>query len=397
MQDAARATPWVLTTYFAEGLPYSIVHQVSAEMFTSLGASLAAVGYTSLYGLLWNLKFLWSPFVGGLGSLRFWIVGMEVLLAISMLVIAGRADTGGLVTAAIVLVPISLFAATQDIAVDGYYLAGLEKQAQMTLSGPRVAAYRVALLVGKSGLVWLAGTTSWAVCFAAAAAMMVVLAIYHRFALAPLRAGLPPKVTGRRVLITAFAASFWTFLKKPKIAATLGFILTFRAGDAFMFNMGAPFLQDLGQDLAARGQLSAPTTVASIGGSIVGGVVIRAFSFRRTLFPIAFVQAIAIPIYVWLAIARPSFWVIALVVSLEQFVAGIGIAALLVFLMKVSEGKEKTAHFAICTALMSVPTTLAGLVSGDLAKSLGFASFFLLCFVLAVPGVLLSRMVPKGT
>ena len=35
-----RASPWVASTYFAEGLPYSIVHQVATQLFTAMGASL---------------------------------------------------------------------------------------------------------------------------------------------------------------------------------------------------------------------------------------------------------------------------------------------------------------------------------------------------------------------
>ena len=67
-----RALSWVASTYFAEGLPFSIVHQVSMELFTAIGASAEAVGLTALYGLPWNLKFLWAPVVDRYGTLRRW-------------------------------------------------------------------------------------------------------------------------------------------------------------------------------------------------------------------------------------------------------------------------------------------------------------------------------------
>src|ERR1700676_2385532 len=72
---------WATTTYFAEGLPYSIVHQISSQFFTAAGASLEAIGLTSLYGLAWNLKFAWSPLVDMISTKKKWLVRLEILLA----------------------------------------------------------------------------------------------------------------------------------------------------------------------------------------------------------------------------------------------------------------------------------------------------------------------------
>jgi PAT family beta-lactamase induction signal transducer AmpG len=397
VEDARRGLPWAISTYFAEGLPFSIIHQVSAELFTAFGASLAVVGYTSLYGLASNLKFLWSPLVDRYGTLRRWIVAVELLLAAVLVVIATRASPDRLRSVGLALVLVAFLSATQDIAVDGYYLAALDKPAQASLSGTRVGAYRVALLVGKSGLVALAGFTSWSVCFLAAAAIMASLSAFHAFALRPIRGTASAKKSdtpGPLGAVRAFVGSFRSFLAKPRIVATLAFILAFKAGDALMFNMSVPFMKSLGLDTDMRGVLSAPSLIASVAGTMAGGFAIRRLSLARTIVPITFLQCVAIPLYALLATLRPSFAAIAVAVSIEQFVAGIGNAALLVFLMRRAEGEHKTAHFAIGTALMTVPTTLAGLVSGDLAQALGFTSFFLLAFVLALPGVLIARHVP---
>ena len=357
-EDARRGTPWTLTTYFAEGLPYSIVHQVSAEYFTAFGASLAAIGYTSFYGLAWNLKFVWSPLVDRYGTLRRWIVATEVLLAIVLAAIALRANQGDLPFVAIALVLVSVLGATQDIAIDGYYIGALDKPAQASLSGTRVGAYRVALLVGKSGLVALAGFTKlrewsvrgWSLAFAAAAAMLFGLAIAHRAMLRPLRGSAtapPPERAGASDLgaapeggakrrttagggtssgaigaARAFVESFDSFRKKPRFLATIGFIVAFKAGDALLFNMSVPFLRELGLDTDMRGLLSTPSLIASVVGTIAGGVWIRRASLARTLVPIAFLQAIAIPLYTGLALARPGFGAIAAIVSIGLLVTG---------------------------------------------------------------------------
>ncbi|MFO0589716.1 MAG: MFS transporter [Polyangiaceae bacterium] len=432
LHDARRGTPWTLTTYFAEGLPFSIVHQVSAELFTSFNTSLAAIAYTSLFGLAWNVKFVWSPLVERYGTLRRWIVLLELLIGAVMIAVASRAGQGDIRAVTIALVAVAFLGATQDVAVDGYYLSALEKPAQASLSGMRVGAYRVALLVGKSGLVALAGFTSWRASFLAAGAVMIALAGMHRALLRPIRGGaghrdaptriatepaespawggdpdgsaggraaVPPRDGKERRSaspISAFGESFASFLKKPRVAVIIAFVVLFKAGDALLFNMSVPFMKSLGLDTYMRGLLSAPSLIASVAGTTIGGIWIRRSSLARALMPIGALQALAIPLYTLLAILRPSFAVIAFAVSVEQLIAGLGNAALLVFLMRVAEGPHKTAHFAIGSAFMTIPMTLVGLVSGDLAQGLGFARFFLVAFLIAIPGALLCRVAPKG-
>ena len=110
--------PWVASTYFAEGLPYSIVHQVSMELFTSMGASAQVVGLTALYGLPWNLKFLWGPVMDRYGTLRRWAIVLEALLGLAIALIAWPAHQLDLAGAARLFLVVAVLAAAQDVAVD---------------------------------------------------------------------------------------------------------------------------------------------------------------------------------------------------------------------------------------------------------------------------------------
>jgi len=389
------SVPWVATTYYGEGLPYSMVHQVSAELFTAFGASLSAIGYTSLTGLAWNLKFLWSPAVDRIGHKRSWVVGTQIALALVMFALAMPAQHGDLQTVALGLIPLSILAATQDIAVDGFYLEALPDKRQAALSGLRVGAFRVAMLVGKGGLVVLAGIAGgWKAAFFTAGAMMLLLGLGHALLLPH-----PPKSEAAKLSgIWAFIGAFWSFLRQPKIALVLGFILTYRAGDALMFAMNSPFMKTyLGLSTTQRGIINGTWgTLASVGGSMLGGFIVSRWSLEKTLRPIALAQGLAILLYAWLAYTRPSFPIIVGTVLVEQFVAGIGTAGLMVFLMRRCQGTHKASHFAIASALMSVATTIAGTVSGKLADRFGFATFFLIAFAVAIPGMILSFFVPTN-
>ena len=193
-----------------------------------------------------------------------------------------------------------------------------------------------------------------------------------------------------------YLKAFATFLAQPHIVVALGFILLYRAGDALLFAMSTPLLDSLGVPLGTRGFISGTIgTTAGIAGSIVGGVVIGRLGLRRTLTPVALLQSLALLIYVALAVHRPALPAIVAAVVVEQFIAGVGSAAFVVFLMRRCFGEYKASHFAIATALMSVATTAFGTMSGPVAGALGFPAYFALAYVVSIPGVLLSMFVPK--
>ena len=79
----------------------------------------------------------------------------------------------------------------------------------------------------------------------------------------------------------------------------------------------------------------------------------------------------------------------------EQLFASVGDLAFAIFLMRRCASDHKAAHYAIGTALMSLASTGAGVASGFLVTRLGYPIFFALAFAASIPGVILTRWVPK--
>jgi PAT family beta-lactamase induction signal transducer AmpG len=393
-KKTGKEAAWVASTYFAEGLPYAIVHQVSSEFFTAQNASLKAIGATALFGLAWNLKALWSPVIDLFGTTRRWLIGIQLAVAIAIGAVAWPAGKGDLQGVAVALAVVAFLAATHDIAIDGFYIRALSKEAQAAFTGLRISAYRMAMFVGKGVLVALAGLPwiplPWMVCFLAAGGIMLALTLIH----ARILPREEQRVDARRL---RFVKAFTTFLAQPHAAVSIALILFFRAGDALMFAMHTPLLKDLGLDTAARATVSGMGgTLCSIGGATLGGLLISRMSLKRTLIPITLLQSVAILLYVWMAWARPSLPAITAVVWSEQVVAGIGTGALMNFIMRrAATGDYKASHFAIGTSLMSLGATLLGTASGFIADEVGFVNFFALAFAASLPGVALSFWAPK--
>jgi len=380
---------WTSTTYFAEGLPYSVVHQISAQFFTASGASLQAIGLTSLYGLAWNLKFLWSPLIDIIGNKKRWVVVLELLISFVVAVLTWPVLNLDLESAAKMFVIIAFLAATHDIAVDGYYIHSLNEPDQAAFSGLRVAAYRIALLMGNGALVVVAGMVSWATCFLTAAGIMAFLAFFHQLFLPK------PQAAGTHLKFSVMGEAFITYLQQPHIAIILAFILLYRAGDSMMFAMATPLLRDLGFNTATRGFLSGTLgTLSGIGGALIGGATISRYKLRRCLFPFTLIQSLSIPAYAWMAYVKPGLFGVGLVIAFEQLAAGLGTAALLVFLMQRCNRNFQATHFAIGSALMSVSATIAGSASGFLASGVGYTLFFCIAFFISWPGVIIAWRMP---
>jgi PAT family beta-lactamase induction signal transducer AmpG len=171
---------WTFTTYFAEGLPYTVIRIISSVFFRDMKVSLESIGLTSLFGLPWVLKFLWGPQVDLYTTKRRWILVMQFLL---VLLVLGAAIFSGLpegVKAIAVLFFIGSFiAATHDMAIDGYYMEALDEKNQAKFVGYRIMAYRIAMMTGTGVIVTIGATTTWSAGFLAAAVLLALLFVYH--------------------------------------------------------------------------------------------------------------------------------------------------------------------------------------------------------------------------
>ena len=162
---------WVPTLYFAEGVPYFVVNNISVMMFTKMGVPNGDMSFfTTLLYFPWFLKGVWSPIVDVVKTKRWWIVTMQIvltaLMALLMLtlptpskeMIASGHTPISMFTFTLILFIIAAFAsATHDIAADGFYMLAHSPSSQAAFIGIRSTAYRIASVFGQGVLVAIAG------------------------------------------------------------------------------------------------------------------------------------------------------------------------------------------------------------------------------------------------
>ena len=413
VKNPAKPAFFIPTLYFIEGLPYALVASVSIIVLQNLGESKKFIGEaSSLLALPWTLKFIWAPLVDLYGIKRTWIVISHMVLAALSVVAAAVLHFNGSVSVLLfALACMALMSATQDVSMDGYYLEVLDKGQQSFYVGVRNAAYRVANIFGQGGLVFLAGylaqpigiRSGWAVAFALAGAIFLIAYFLHSAVLPP---GAPAKEKSKEESSTNqglrdFGEVFTTFFQRPRMAVIVFYMMFFRLGDALLFKMSQPFLldkpelggmgvstQDLGLIYGGVG-----TSFLLLGG-FLGGYVVSKFGLKKTLLPTALIQNSAIVLYYILSKSPPNLLLIAVFNAFEQFAYGLGLTAYTVFLLSLASEKYRSGHYAIATAFMALGLLIPGYFSGTLCTMLGYQNFFLLSFVLAIPGMIAIFFLP---
>ena len=391
---------WVPTLYFAEGLPYFIVNTISVVILKDLGMDNSRLALlTSLIGLPWLIKPLWSPFVDIFRSKRWWIVTMQLLMAAAVALLAITLPASSPFTWTLILFVITGFAsASHDIAADGFYMIGLDEGHQSAFVGIRNTFYRIAMVFGQGVLVVLAGwmekrtgvvSRSWSITLLATAAILAAVTLYHAYVLPRPD---EDRSAGRktvREIFAEFGEAFRSFFTKPGIGLLVFFLLLYRLPEALSVKLLYPFFSDpasaggLGLDKEAYGIVYGTAgVIALLAGGILGGVDISRRGLRRCLLPMALSLALPCAVYLFLALVRPSsLWTVGACVVFDQFGYGYGFTAYTVYMMRFAEGPLKTSHYAICTGFMALSMLLPGSVAGYLQESLGYVGFYVLVMV----------------
>ena len=404
---------WVPTLYFVEGLPYFIVNTISVIILKDLGMDNGRLALlTSLIGLPWLVKPLWSPFVDIFKSRRWWIVTMQALMAAAVAILALTLPASSPFTWTLILFVITGFAsASHDISADGYYMLALDEKRQSAFVGIRNTFYRIAMVFGQGVLVVLAGwlekrtgavSRAWTITLVGTAVLLALLTLYHSLVLPRPD---EDRNAGRKTageVVKEFGRAFGSFFTKPGIGLAIAFLLLYRLPEAFSVKMLYPFFSDaagaggLGLDKAAFGLVYGTAgVIALLLGGILGGLDIARRGLRKCLLPMALSLALPCAVYLFLALVQPSsLWTVGACVVFDQFGYGYGFTAYTVYMMRFAEGPLKTSHYAICTGFMALSMLLPGAVAGYLQVSLGYVGFFtlvMICCIATVSVTLLAR------
>ena len=412
MNSTKRISPWawVPTLYFAQGIPYFIVNNISVLMFAKMGVPNGEMAlFTSLLYLPWTIKPFWSPFIDIIKTKRWWIISMQILMSIAFILLTLSIPKPDEATIAAGTTPISMFtitlvlfiitafaSATHDIAADGFYMLALRQSDQAAFVGIRSTFYRLASIFGQGVLVAIAGAIelrykdiplSWTITMLVTAVMFSLVTFYHLFAIPKPtsdKSVLTPGTASAKAIFQEFGRTFATYFTKPGVWLAIAFMLLYRLPEAFLIKMCMPFL------VASKEAGGLELSTAEVGivygtigvifltvGGILGGLFASRIGLKKSIWWMAGCMTLPCLTFVYLAIGQPdNLFAISTAIAIEQFGYGFGFTAYMLYMMYFSEGEFKTSHYAICTAFMALSMMIPGMFAGYLQETVGYINFF---------------------
>jgi PAT family beta-lactamase induction signal transducer AmpG len=382
---------------------------VSVIMYKRLEISNTDIAlYTSWLYLPWVIKPLWSPIVDILKTKRYWIVVMQLVIGAALAGVAFTLPAGKFFQYTIAFFWLMAFSsATHDIAADGFYMLGLPKHDQAFFVGIRNTFYRFAMLAGQGPLVILAGQMekisgdnnqwAWSITFFIFAGLFLAFFIWHLLILPYPVSDVKRESKPVKQVVADFVETFVTFFKKDGIVLSLIFILIFRLGEAQLVKLATPFLLDdpevggLGLSTSNIGFVygTAGMIALTLGG-ILGGIVVSRKGLKYWMLPMVFAMNLPNLMFVLLAYVQPeSLWIVTGSVVIEQFGYGFGFTAFMLYMIYISDGEHKTAHYALCTGFMALGMMLPGMISGWIQEMIGYQYFFIWVMLCTIPGFII--------
>jgi len=164
----------------------------------------------------------------------------------------------------------------------------------------------------------------------------------------------------------------------------------YKLGDNMATALATPFYIDMGYTGTEIGSVAKFAGLwASIAGGVLGGIVMLKVSINRALWLFGFVQLATIFPYVWLSQAGHTLTGLFVVVSGEYLGVGLGAIALTAYMARETSRAFTATQFALFSSFIAVPRTIANATTGFIVEAVGWTQFYIICAVVAIPGMLL--------
>lgn len=381
---------------FSSGLPLFILLNLLQAWLAKSGLSVKSLGLFALVMFPYTWKFLWAPLMdrfslGKMGRRRGWMAITQLALFFSIGVMGMLDPMKHLLLIGLLCTFVAFLSSSQDIALDAYRRELLPDNEQGLGSAIHVNAYRVAGMVPGALSLILADMMSWQWVFWITATFMVPGFICSLLIREPEIYGAPP-ANLREAVVLPFK-EFVTRSGWKNAFFILSFIFLYKLGDSLATALATKFYLDLGFTMTQIGAIAKTTGFwASLIGGMLGGIWMIRLGINRALWLYGVVQAVSILGFSWIAVQGANPYILAFVIGFEALGVGLGTAAFVAYIARTTDKRYSATQYALFTSLAAIPRTFINASAGFIVDQTGWFMFFNICFVLALPGMM---MLPK--
>lgn len=377
--------------YFAQGMPYGFQAKALPIYLRANGVAVMTITFLEVLALPWMLKALWAPLVDRYGSERIgrrksWIVPMQFGLVLTCVAAAFVPIEGQLPLLLGLILLMNFFAATQDIAVDGFAVDLLEPHELGGGNSAQVMGYKLGMLTVGGLLVWMIDIIHWRGVFLAMALLSLLVLGGVLLTREPRRT-VKEGTLGERLSWAELRDKIRAVLLLPGTGWMLLFIGTYKLGETMVDVLFKLFLLDAGFKASQIGQwVGTWGTVASLLGSAAGGLLATRMPVLGALSLASCLRVFPLGWEWWLALQGPTQTGVIAATVAEHFFGGVLTTTLFAFMMSRVDRRIGATHYTLLASVEVIGKGPSGPLAGLLYSKLGwsYAQVFLLGTVLSV-------------
>lgn len=365
--------------YAAQGLPFGFFTLALPVLMREAGWSLTAIGLLQLLALPWLLKFLWAPWVDHRGARRTWLLGLQgcsVVAALALAALNLDATSQGLLWAVLVF---NLLAATQDVVTDGLAVRLLVARERGLANAIQVGAYRLGMILGGGGLLWLWARSDGRTVFVLMAALLALSTWPVWRMREPARVPEPGATlaAARPLPAKQLALGWWHRALAPGMLTFAALVFCFRFGDQMVSSLITPFVSDqgVGKETIAL-MKGAVGSGASLAGALLGGALMVRVNRRTAMLCTGLGQALTFGLYIAAALGWGGMPLLWWATVAEGVVGTMATVALFALMMDASDPAHAGTDFTLLASVVVGVGSLGGIAGGVVGDALGYVWTF---------------------
>jgi PAT family beta-lactamase induction signal transducer AmpG len=401
----------------SSGFPWVLIGSAMSGWLKDANLTRAAIGFFGSVTAVYAINFLWAPLVDRvkvfgnqrLGQRRSWIMWMQLSIAALTLAISFTNPGQSLIWTSLLALGIALFAATMDVAIDGYRIdiIGSESQYVPAAAAMAVAGWWTGYSLPGYVAFHYADAIGWSLVYQLLAAMLLGLVLVTFLIREPNsnRDILQQKAAERYAgslrhpialwLTVTVAEPFAEFFRRNglKLSLTLiAFILVFKIGEAFLGRMSIQFYREIGfsnEQIAEYSKLIG--WGATMAFTLLGSLINIRFGVMKGLVLGGFTMAGSNLMFAWIAQVGPNETLLLWTILLDNFTTAFSIVAFVAFLTSFTGVAFSASQYALLASLGNFGRSSMASVSGALVDWLNgnWSLFFIITALMVIPGLLL--------
>jgi PAT family beta-lactamase induction signal transducer AmpG len=355
------------------------------------------IGLFSLIALPYCVNFIWCPILDRIklpilesitGQRLSWIIFLQVILSGAIFMLGNTNPSLNLIETAIWAFIVSLISSTKDSLLGTLRSEISNLQNQGLASGIYIFGYRIGMLLGTSGAIFMSIYMSWQQIYSTIALFFLIFPFIllllfknHQFSL---DLALDLKLRGNLQDI------FGHFRSISFVIGILLFLVFYRLADNFINTMINSFLLDLKfseAEIATTGKLCG--SIGAMIGGVVGGYIMRRINIVQSLLYFGIIHTSAHILLMIQAIIGKNSVLYFVVNMSESITGGMSMAAYIAFIASICKGQYKVTQQAFFSSMMGLSRAIFPSFAGIIASKYGWSVFFAGAFIISMPGLLL--------